>query len=166
MRIAITDANVFIDLFEIGWIEKLFYLPLEIVTTLEVFNELNPVQQQNLLQWQGSGQLRVIEVLLSEHPQVLQIGDSRRLSFTDRTVLYIALRDKLMVLTGDNIIRKNAEKLGLEVHGMLWIFDTLVESQTVQPSQAAHALQSLLRVNDWLPIEGCLKRIEKWSNTE
>jgi predicted nucleic acid-binding protein len=162
MRIAITDANVFIDLFEIGWIEKLFYLKLEIVTTLEVFNELNPLQQQSLLQWQGSGQLRVVEVLLSEHPQVLQIGDSRRLSFSDRTVLFIALRDNLMVLTGDNIIRKNAKKLGLEVHGMLWVFDTLVASQTVQASEAAVALQLLLRVNDWLPIEECYKRIEKW----
>jgi predicted nucleic acid-binding protein len=162
MRIAITDANVFIDLFEIRWLEHLFHLPLEIVTTLEVFNELNTNQQQSLSQWQMSGQLRIVEILLSEHPKVLEIGDSRRLSFTDRTVLYIALRDKLMVLTGDNIIRKNAEKLGLEVHGLLWIFDSLVENQAVPPIEAARALQALLRINDWLPIDECIKRLEKW----
>ena len=164
MRIAITDANVFIDLFEIRWIENLFHLPLEIVTTLEVFNELNTHQQQRLSEWQLSGQLRVVEVLLSEHPKVLEIGDSRRLSFTDHTVLYIALRDKLMVLTGDNIIRKNAEKSGLEVHGLLWIFDSLVENRTVRPIEAARALQALLRINDWLPIDECLKRFSKWES--
>ena len=162
MRIAITDANVFIDLFEINWLPHLFSLRLEIVTTIEVFNELSPLQQQSFSQWQRTGQLRLVEVLLSEHPYVQQISDSRRLSFSDRTVLYIAIRDKLMILTGDNMIRKNAQKLGLEVHGMLWIFDKLIEYQTVKPFEAIDALQALLRVNDWLPIDECLKRMELW----
>lgn len=164
MRIAITDANVFIDLFEISWIEHLFHLPFEIVTTLEVFNELSATQQQSLSQWQSSGQLRIVEILLSEHQKVLQIGNSHRLSFTDRTVLYVALRDKLMVLTGDNIIRKSAEKSGLEVHGLLWIFDSLVENRTVAPIEAARTLRALLRINDWLPIDECLKRLIKWES--
>ena len=48
MRIAVTDANIFIDLFEIVWLENLFKIDLEIVTTREVFNELNEPQQESL----------------------------------------------------------------------------------------------------------------------
>lgn len=164
MRIAITDANVFIDLFEIGWIHHLFEIKYEIVTTLEVFNELNAFQQTSLSQWQGSGLLRVIEVTLKEHNQVNLIGDTKRLSFTDRTVLFVALRDNLMVLSGDKKVRSNAEKLGLEAHGIIWFFDKVIEYQIVSKSEAALTLKKLLQINDWLPIDECITRINKWES--
>lgn len=48
MKIAVTDACIFIDIIELGLSGEFFNLPFEIHTTLDVLNELYPSQQQVL----------------------------------------------------------------------------------------------------------------------
>ena len=162
MRIAVMDANIFIDLFEILWQENLFKIGLEIVTTREVFDELNEQQQESLKKKMESGQIRVMDILVAEHTLVNAIDTSRRLSFSDKTVLYIAIRDNLQILTGDQKLKKTAEKLGLQANGILWVFDKIVELNIVTHHEAADKLESLMRINSWLPENESFARLEMW----
>ena len=163
-RIAVTDANIFIDLFEILWQENLFKIDSEIVTTREVFNELNDRQQESLKKKMQTGQLRVLDILVADHLSVNAIDTSRQLSFSDKTVLYIALRDNLQVLTGDQKLKKTAEKLGLKANGILWVFDKLIELHIVTHPEAIEKLESLMRINSWLPENEIFARLEMWKN--
>lgn len=164
MRIAIADANVFIDLFELNCINILFSLKYEFVITLEVFNELNPRQQKVLSQWLGSGQLRIVEVQLKDYPKINLIIDSNKLSFTDKTALFISKKDKLLLLTGDKIVRASAENLGLKTYSMVWIFDSAVENKIISQSDARLTLKQLMQINSWISIDECNERITKWES--
>lgn len=48
MKLAITDACIFIDLHELDLTVKFFSLEIEVHTSLDVFNELYPDQQKIL----------------------------------------------------------------------------------------------------------------------
>lgn len=52
MKIAITDACIFIDIIELRLTSEFFSLPIEIHTSPDVYYELNPVQQDLLKAYQ------------------------------------------------------------------------------------------------------------------
>lgn len=52
MRIAVTDACIFIDLIELDLISDFFQLELELHTTVDVMNELFQEQKQVLIAYQ------------------------------------------------------------------------------------------------------------------
>jgi uncharacterized protein Smg (DUF494 family) len=66
MKIAITDANVFIDLLEADLIAFLFEIGYEIHTTLEVLNELFDEQQSTLHPFVNNGRL-TLKVFLRQN---------------------------------------------------------------------------------------------------
>ncbi len=49
MKLAITDACIFIDLIELRLTSEFFKLPIEIHTSLDVYNELYPEQKEILI---------------------------------------------------------------------------------------------------------------------
>lgn len=57
MRIAITDACIFIDLIELQLTSQFFGLDIEIHTTLDVYNELYIEQQEWLKVYWSFGKL-------------------------------------------------------------------------------------------------------------
>jgi len=46
MRIAVTDACIFIDLIDLNLLDELCCLPMVIYTTIDVLHELNSEQQK------------------------------------------------------------------------------------------------------------------------
>lgn len=59
LKTAVTDANIFIDLYDLGLINIFFNLDLEIHTTTSVLNELYHEQQQILEAYQSVSKLYV-----------------------------------------------------------------------------------------------------------
>jgi predicted nucleic acid-binding protein len=162
MRVAIIDANIFIDFLELNWYENLFKIKLEIITTREVFNELS-VHQQNLLDpYIQDGTLWVLDIPNIEHDNIISISASKKLSFTDKTVLFVAQRDSLLVITGDKILKSVAQQMGLSVNGILWVFERIIDLNLSTKILAAEVLEKLIRINTRLPMEECLKKIELW----
>ena len=162
MKVAITDANIFIDLFELELIQFLFELDLSIHTTQEVFLECDETQRAALLKYAATDQLRIHLLTDEQIKNLEQLSFSRKLSFSDQTILSLAYKEKNMVLTGDNLIRKWCVKNELEVHGILWIFEQFTENQLLPPSEAITKLEKLMNINLWLPIDLCDKLIKKW----
>ena len=164
MKIAVTDANIFIDLIQLGLLDLLFKVDLQIYTTHEVVQELNSTQQLELTLFAKSEQLEILHLSANElfdipnYQQHLPKG----LSFADMAVLFQAENKQALVLTGDWLLRKTATARNIEVHGIIWIFDVLVESGLVSAQMAAEKMEELLSINRWLPQKECKTRIEKW----
>lgn len=126
MRVAITDANIFIDLCEIELINEFFQLELEIHTTQEVLDE---VEGDCLSPYIDNIILKIFTAKEIEDLPELEVA--KKLSLTDRTIIALSEEIEGIVLTGDGLLRKTLEERELEVHGIIWVFDQLLEQDCI-----------------------------------
>lgn len=163
IRLAVTDANIFIDLIILELIEHLFELDIEIHTTREVFDQLTVRQKEVLALYHACGSLIVYDFSAEEITDISRLDFPAGLEPADRTVFYLAIQLSCMVISGDNKLRKYCEKNGLEVHGLIWVFDRIVTLDFISGKIAAEKLQKLISYNDRLPADEILKRLKKWA---
>lgn len=69
------------------------------------------------------------------------------MSENDKTVLFLAEKIQAMILSSDKAVRNCAKKNSIEYHGMLWVFDKLLETNLLSPSQATQKLETLIKTN-------------------
>lgn len=163
MKVAITDANIFIDLHCLEILDHLFLLDLEIHTTIEVIDELDDDQVESLMKREGTGELIVYSMNSDELGALRALALSNGLSQTDKALFYYSQKIKCLVLTGDRKLRQTIEQSGREVHGIIWLFDQWLEAGILIKSDAADKLRELILINPFLRIKECLDRIDAWS---
>lgn len=162
MTIAITDANIFIDLIYVELLDNLFGIELDVHTTLNVIDELKESQQQLLNKFIENKQLTVHTLEDLQLPEAIQ--NSKALSPTDKSVFCLALKLDAMILSGDAMIRKTATIKKIETHGTLWLLDRFIEKQLLQRHNAAACLARLVTYDKKrLPLDECEKRIAIWA---
>ncbi len=164
MKVAVTDASIFIDLINNGWIKLLPRLDYEIVTTYDIVAELYDFQQvilEEIVREQGLIVHAVPETEFNSWKN--GIGMANRLSRPDLTVLWLASTMKAMVLSGDKLVRSTSLKLQLEVHGLLWLIDQFVEMRLITGKEACSGLEAIMEINERLPLGDCIERLERWS---
>ena len=164
VTIAVNDANLLIDLWEVGLIDLFFQLPLSFHTTQLIISELDEKQAESLAVYIEQGRLTVRHLTRAEIDNLGSLSvDSRKLSRQDLSVYFYAkeLID-CMILTGDNRLRKEAERQGFEVHGILWVFEQLLENNIIDRKLAREQLQNLMKINLWLPMTECQKYLDRW----
>ena len=166
-KIVVNDTNVFIDLYEIGLLEKFFSLPWEVHTTDFVMLELQREGQHYTVAKYKTDKRLIVPVL--EAKELLEIGNlyqhslkRTNLSLTDCSVWYYAKVNNYILLTGDRKLRTVSLFDGVEVHGVLYVFDSLVELDIITRRFAVEKLQKLYAINPRLPKEEIEKRITKW----
>ena len=71
---------------------------------------------------------------------------------------------KCPLLTGDKKLRKEAEEHGVEVHGTLWIIDTLVDNGLIDRKKGIELLELLKKVNFSLPFHEIEKLIREYKS--
>lgn len=147
MKIAVTDACIFIDLHDLNLTNLLFSLHLEIHTSLDVFNELHTHQQNLLLAFHSVGKLTIHNILAEDRINIQKQNYPKALSENDKTVLFLAEKIQAMILSSDKAVRNCAKKNSIEYHGMLWVFDKLLETNLLSPSQATQKLETLIKTN-------------------
>ncbi|MEX2596386.1 MAG: hypothetical protein WEC59_05585 [Salibacteraceae bacterium] len=143
MKIAVTDACIFIDLFDIDLIKEFIQLPFEIHTTEQVFIELEPGQQKQL----KTAGIHVYNSQAEDYLKIEDIGLPRSLSIADKSVLYLALKLDATVLSSDKVVRNSAKIRSIDYHGMLWIFDQLIENSILSKVDALSKMEVLIEVN-------------------
>lgn len=147
MKIAVTDASIFIDLIECDGCESFFGLSYHIVTSYQIWRELDPKQRKFLSVWVDKCQLTVIRIeddfVAATEPYNLSLS----LSIPDRSAWFLAMSESALLLTSDAVLRKMGKKHGIPTHGLLWLFDQMVEEQTLGPSEAVLKLQSIFDQN-------------------
>lgn len=169
-KIVVNDTNVFIDLFSVGLLEEFFFLPWEIHTTNFVMLELlREGQQVSVAHYRDTGRLHIP---VFEQEELIEIGrmyqryygKKTNVSFTDCSVWYYAKVNHYELLTGDRKLRNASHHDGVEVHGVIHVFDCLVASGIVEQKTAAEKLKQLYRLNPRLPKDEIEKRLEEWES--
>ena len=92
---------------------------------------------------------------------------SKSLSEADKSVLHIANKIDACILSSDKTLRNYAKNKIIECHGMIWIFDKLVETSILTKKEAANKLTQLVNINyvfqnNPILVEEIEKRLKKW----
>lgn len=168
MRIVVNDANILIDLVELELLPHFFELEFEFQTTDLILDELLEYQINFLLPYIDQGALIVEEISKEDILEIKLIELSKpTLSPQDCSAYYQAKRLSCTLLTSDNTLRRFAKENEMDVHGHLWVFDQMVDSNTITGQRAAEKLTELCEVVNTrlgLPEKECSKRIAKWTN--
>jgi len=167
MKIAITDACIFIDLYDLDLTVSFFSLELEVHTSLDVMNELYPEQKKLLEAYISMKKLMVHTIQPEERMIIAQTNYTLALSEVDKTVLFLAERLNAIVLSSDKAVRNFAKRKSIDYHGLLWIFDQLIEQNILSKMEATSKLKQLIRLNIIYQNNSTLmgefrKRIEMW----
>lgn len=166
-KIVVNDTNVFIDLFNVGLLEGFFSLPWEVHTTEFVMLELTREgQRDSVCQFEDNGLLHIPvfdESVMSEILELyLQHVNKTNVSLTDCTAWYYAKHNGYTLLTGDRKLRNASLIDGVDVHGIIYIIDKLVEEGILAKRLAISKLRQLGRLNSRLPKDKIDKRIKQW----
>lgn len=163
-RIAIQDANILIDLVNIGLFSHCLALDYEFSTTQLIFEvELKEDQMAAIQVHIDSEKFRVINISAQELLEIqIASQEDTRLSEQDWSAIYYCERDGAILLSGDKHMKKMSAKCGIEVHGILWLFDQLVTTAVISKNDGCSFLKTLMKANRWLPVTECKKRIDQW----
>lgn len=168
IKIAVTDACIFIDLYNLGLVASFFKLELEIHTTSAVYFELYDEQQQVLKAYQSVDRLFVHNLKEEDFIQIHSESYPKSLSETDKSVLHVANKLNACVLSSDKTVRNCAKNKDIAYHGMIWIFDKLIEANILTKKVAANKLEQLVATNfifqNNKPLVAAIqKRLKSWS---
>ena len=168
MKLAVTDACIFIDLIELRLTSEFFKLPIEIHTSLDVYNELYPEQKEILKAYSSVGKLKIHNLTSLDKAEIQKIKFPKSLSENDKTVIYLAGKIEAMVISSDKAVRNFAKSISVEYHGMLWIFDQVVEKKFLDASIAIKKIEALfskniIYLNNAEMIKEKERRIKFWS---
>lgn len=166
-KIVVNDTNVFIDLYSVGLLEEFFSLPWEVHTTELVMLELlREGQSETVKQYKDDGRLHIPTL---EGKDMVSIGQLKILhegktnvSIADSSVWYYAKQNNYILLTGDRKLRKVSVIDGVEVHGIIYVFDNLVDAGIITKADAAQKLKDLHNINPRLPQDAIAERLKLW----
>lgn len=164
-KIVISDTNIFIDLVDAGLIDAFFALPFEIHTTTYILEELLKIEQRTAIQSHiADGTLHITSLEGEDFVDLILLYNNAgsNLSVNDCSVWLLASMKDGALLTGDGNLRKKAAQTGIEVHGILYAFDKLVEHSVITTTAAYAALEFLSTHNNRLPKAEIEKRLKLW----
>lgn len=166
MKIVINDANILIDLAKLELIQVFTKISFDLHTTDFVIEELNDEQQKPVSKLIKSGKLKIIETEDAKDFQGITniLENSSGLSFEDCSVWYYSKKLSGALLTGDGKLRKQATKEGIQVRGIIFIFDELLKQELISFTLAIDKIEKLSLLNNRLPKKEIEKRIESWKN--
>lgn len=166
MKVVINDANILIDIAKLELLEEFSMLNFEMYTTDFVFEEINDEQRNPV---KKLIEQNIISLIVTEEIEDYQgitslLESSTGLSFEDCSVWYYSKKLSGALLTGDGKLRKEVSKDGVEVRGIIYLFDELLKQEIVTFELAIEKIEELRILNNRLPINEIDKRIESWKN--
>ncbi|MBP5424302.1 MAG: hypothetical protein J6Y78_17860 [Paludibacteraceae bacterium] len=169
--IVVSDTNIFIDLIEIELLDEFFSLPWEIHTTDMVVYELkDAIQRNNVLKYISEGSLLMDacdeKAMLALMKFYALHRETTNVSIQDCSVWFYAKNNGCILLTGDSKLRSAALKTGVDVHGILFIIDNLIDKHLLAKETAVNKLNKLKLLNPRLPLSEIDKRIKIWREDE
>lgn len=129
MIIVVCDANILIDLLQVDLLNAFLKLKWEIHAPPDVVDEVQEENSDQLVQAIRSGEI-LLPVFTLEELSKIQDFKARYLplSIEDCSCLFMAQNRSAILLTGERKLKSIATSShGIEVHGVLWIFERLVE---------------------------------------
>lgn len=143
-RVVINDASILIDLNKLGLLEALASLPMTLwIPDLIWFSELLSISDETKDQLTAAFQVVELDGVQVVQAQTIMSADLR-LSYADCSALALAAATpRSILLCSDRLMRSTAQNLSLEVHGIFWLFDQLVEHRIVARPRILKALLAI-----------------------
>jgi len=156
----VTDTNVWIDLRVGNLLDNVFELDARWMIPDLVGRELG-TDRELLVEWG-------LEVRSLDGEEIEAVGRLNQSysapSRTDMATLVVARAENGILVTGDGALRAAADEEDIEVHGSLWVVDALVDTGTVEPPEAARALQLMMEADRRLPRDEVNQRVDTWQS--
>lgn len=168
MRILVNDANILIDLATLQLLEMFSELNYDLQTTDFVLDELHPHQRDQVDALINDESFTIIET--TDDHDLIGIGDllgnSTGLSFVDCSVWYYTSKFDGILLSGDGRLRRQASAAGIEVKGILFVFDQLLLNGLINFATAIEKIKILYNINPRLPVAERDRRLIAWRRSE
>lgn len=164
MKVAVKDACVLIDLANGGLLDAWFQLGIETFTTDLVIRQVKTAHQWQAVSGFIEAGLLQIQTLSGEQiERMTQRFVGLRIGVEDQTVLFLAIEQNAVLITGDRRLRLEGTKQKVDVRGLLWVLDELIERGVLAPRLAAVKLNVMREQGAFLPSEECEKRLGLWT---
>ena len=164
-KLVVSDTNIFIDLINMGLLGDFFLLPFEISTVDFVIRELKKTGQKDaVMAFEARRKLTIVKFSIAEIEDIyyLQRAACGNISYQDCTIWFCAKKYSACILTGDKALTKNARADHIEVHGLLYVLDQIVQNGIAPPELVADKLEELAGDNKRLPEDTVNHLILKW----
>ncbi|CAN5526103.1 hypothetical protein BH10BAC5_BH10BAC5_04590 [soil metagenome] len=163
-EIAIKDACILIDLYELNLFDDFFQLDIISYTTPQIISEIKNVEQAiKMLTLVNSCQLKIDSE--GDIQAIYEISTMySALSLADCSVLESAARKKAIILSSDGTLRKISNSENLIVRGILWIIEELYNKTIITKQTAIEKLDKYKSINAWAPLNEIKKLVAKLSN--
>ncbi len=168
-KLVVSDANIFIDLIAMGFIGDFFQLSFDIMTVDFIMRELKKSGQKEIVQaYEARKKLTIQTFTVDEIDEINALWESAgyKMSIQDCSVWLCAKKKKAAILTGDKALTTRARGDGIEVHGLLYVLDQLVEQNIIPPALASEKLSELTNYNKRLPEKLVNGMISRWDSLE
>lgn len=169
MEVIVNDTNILIDLANTGLMPFCQQMDIQFVTTDMVVSELhNSKQAEHVERMKASGALSVEsmegENLMNVILTYQSLSATTNLTPADVSVILLAEKHSCRLLTNDQKLHRQAEKRGVQVNGLLWLTDRMVEDNILTPLQMVDHLHKLLTTNERAPRKLIMERIKLLTN--
>lgn len=156
-----SDTNTWLDFNSISRTDLPFRLPYTYIMFKEALRKeiVSPPELLSTLKKMG---LVGVEITTEEFYYAEELAKEYcKLTGYDRTALAIAKVRGIILLTGDNALRKAAIKEGVQVLGTIGILDRLYEGVFIDSAEYKYCLENLLEHKERrLPTDELQKRID------
>lgn len=160
MERIVIDSSIIIDLIGLDLLPSLAKCPFEINTTDLIQTEIkkNPEILIKLIK----DKVVKIRVFATEELEFLldQNSDDRSISIHDHSVIFLANELSAIILTSDNKLASKAKALKLEIHGIIWIIETMLKAKIITKKVAKSKILDLPNVNSWISVEWSIKQAQ------
>jgi len=168
MKVVVNDANILIDLVKLQLLPHFFALAWEFHTTSLVLDELYDNQQEAYSAFIDNKRLIIDDLDGDELSVLLDFRlEKPQLSVQDCSTILLSMKTDGLLISSDKNLREFAKCKGLEVHGHLWLFDQMVNANTITPLRAAEKLNELKNIVNprlHLPEVEYKRRINLWKD--
>ncbi len=165
-KVAVKDANVFIDLDQMDLLGDWLKTGFETITSNLVMDELRKGGHVAPEAYSRAGLIESVNLGVFEFSELYEEVEPEGLSAADASVLHLALERGALLLTGDGKLRIESEARLIETHGTIWVLEKMIDLGIVSAILAAERLEVLINQSGkkrrYLPRKICEERISKW----
>ena len=163
-EIVIKDACILFDLIDLDILDHFYQLELIVFTSPQVIEEISNESQLKTINYyvenkklliDAFGNFEIIQELFNINPG---------LSFTDCSVLELAIRKRATILSSDKSLRNESQRRNIPVKGVLWILEELYLKGHLSKEQIINKITKYPEFNKRAPIKETAKLIERLSN--
>ena len=169
MVTVVKDTNIIIDLIKTGLVCFSSKLGIEWHTTRHVIKEIDDEEQLEIIRSLINDGILVVDSFEEKDFELLvettmKYGKLTNMTETDCSVMLLAERHSCRLLTSDQKLKRQAEARGVQVNGLLWIVDTIVEEGILSGIEMISYLEKYIETNMRVPESEVNKRIERYRN--